>query len=166
MSYFHSKMANFGHILGESGEFHERRIYDDQNTFNLLNIAAVVLGKAVTLMLVVLIVCSNIHLEFLWIGNVENLWRFAWYVQIFHLEFYVQSIVFLWAFRLDESKTRWDPSIEVLFCLNSTWICRDHNFNQTCTLFCCMTERYFPLFHPKKFAIFFQQLSIITFHTM
>ena len=66
-------MANFGHILGESGEFHERRIYDDQNTFNLLNIAAVVLGKAVTLMLVVLIVCSNIHLEFLWIGNVENL---------------------------------------------------------------------------------------------
>ena len=66
-------MANFGHILGESGEFHERRIYDDQNTFNLLNIAAVVLGKAVTLMLVVLIVCSNIHLEFLRIANVENL---------------------------------------------------------------------------------------------
>ena len=35
--------------LGESGEFHERRIYDDQNTFNLLNIAADVLGRSLIL---------------------------------------------------------------------------------------------------------------------
>ena len=37
------KKANID--LGETGEFNQRRIYDDQNTFDLLRVASEVLGE-------------------------------------------------------------------------------------------------------------------------
>ena len=41
-SLFFRKKANLD--LGETGEFNQRRIYDDQNTFDLLRVISEVLG--------------------------------------------------------------------------------------------------------------------------
>ena len=41
--YLLRKKANID--LGETGEFNQRRIYDDQNTFDLLRVASEVLGE-------------------------------------------------------------------------------------------------------------------------
>ena len=43
LSWSFRKKANFD--LGETGEFNQRRIYDDQSTFDLLRVISEVLGK-------------------------------------------------------------------------------------------------------------------------